>query len=136
MLALEGDLASRGGMVVLNAAVEGGQCDADGITLTIGGAEPMELRARTVINSAGLHAPGLAARLKGLAPQHVPTPYFAKGHYYRMSGRAPFRHLIYPVPEPGGLGVHLTLDLGGQAKFGPDVSWIDAIDYVTGFSRR
>lgn len=136
MLALEGDLASHGGMVVLGAAVDGGVCHADGITLTIGGEEPMELHARTVINSAGLHAPGLAARFAGLAQQHVPTAHFAKGHYYRMTGRAPFRHLIYPVPEPGGLGVHLTLDLGGQAKFGPDVCWIDTIDYAFDESRR
>lgn len=135
MLALEGDMASSGGMVVLGAPVEGGRCDADGITLAIGGAEPMELRARTVINSAGLYAPGLAARFEGLAPQHVPKAWFAKGHYYRLSGHAPFKHLIYPVPEAGGLGVHLTLDLGGQAKFGPDISWIDGIDYAFDESR-
>jgi L-2-hydroxyglutarate oxidase LhgO len=135
MLALEGDMASCGGMVVLGAPVEGGRCHADGITLAIGGAEPMELRARTVINSAGLYAPGLAARFEGLAPQHLPKGWFAKGHYYRLSGHAPFQHLIYPVPELGGLGVHLTLDLGGQAKFGPDVSWIDTIDYAFDESR-
>lgn len=135
MLALEGDLTTQGGMVVLGADVEGGVCGEDGIMLHVGGAEPMELTARTVVNCAGLHAPALAAKLHGLAPDHVPTAYYAKGHYFRLSGRAPFAHLVYPVPEPGGLGIHLTLDLGGQAKFGPDVSWIDAADYSFDESR-
>ena len=86
------------------------------------------LRARTVVNAAGLHAPALAARFGGLAPQHVPTAFYAKGNYFTLTGRAPFSRLIYPVPEAAGLGVHLTLDLGGQAKFGPDVQWVDSPD--------
>ncbi|GEO01623.1 hypothetical protein NSE01_34550 [Novosphingobium sediminis] len=135
MLALEGDLGTNGGMVVLGAEVDGGRCEADGIHLAIGGAEPMDLVARTVINCAGLHAPALAARLSGLPSQHVPQAFYAKGHYFRLSGRAPFVHLVYPVPEAGGLGIHLTLDLGGQAKFGPDVMWIDAPDYSFDASR-
>jgi L-2-hydroxyglutarate oxidase LhgO len=78
-----------------------------------------------VVNAAGLHAPWLAARTQGLDQRHVPPAYFAKGNYFTLGTRAPFSRLIYPVPEPGGLGIHLTLDLGGQAKFGPDVQWVD-----------
>src|SRR5690606_16213609 len=86
------------------------------------------LQARTVVNAAGLAAPALAARFKGLDTVHVPQARFAKGNYFTLSGRAPFSRLIYPVPELAGLGVHLTLDLGGQAKFGPDVQWVDSPD--------
>ena len=87
-----------------------------------------ELAARTVVNAAGLAAPGLARRFAGLDPRHVPAAYYAKGSYFTLAGRAPFSRLIYPVPEAAGLGVHLTLDLGGQAKFGPDVQWVDSPD--------
>jgi L-2-hydroxyglutarate oxidase LhgO len=90
----------------------------------------MALEAGLVVNAAGLHAPALAARFDGLAPGSVPRAWFAKGSYYGLAGRSPFSRLIYPVPEPGGLGVHLTLDLGGQARFGPDVEWVDRIDYA------
>lgn len=124
MLALEGDLATHGGMVVLNAPVTGAVCSDEHIMLAIGGAEPMEMRARIVINAAGLHAPDLARRFSGLPDASIPRPYYAIGHYYRLTGRHRFRHLVYPVPEAGGLGIHLTLDLGGQVKFGPDVRWI------------
>jgi len=124
MLALEGDLATCGGMVVLNAPVIGAVCEKDAILLSIGGEDPMQLRARTVVNAAGLYAPTLAQEFKGLSSAHVPEAHYAIGHYYRLSGSHPFRHLVYPVPEEGGLGIHLTLDLGGQAKFGPDVRWI------------
>jgi L-2-hydroxyglutarate oxidase LhgO len=89
------------------------------------------LAARTVVNAAGLSAPALARRFEGLAAQHVPQEFFAKGNYFSLAGKASFQRLIYPLPEPGGLGVHLTLDLGGQAKFGPDVQWVDdAMDYT------
>jgi L-2-hydroxyglutarate oxidase LhgO len=87
-----------------------------------------ELACRTLVNSAGLTAPDLAQRMTGLAAQHQPTAYYAKGNYFTLSGRSPFQHLIYPVPEAAGLGVHLTLDLGGQAKFGPDVQWVESKD--------
>ena len=95
------------------------------------------LRARTVVNAAGLGAPALASRFAGLAPQHVPRARYAKGNYFTLSGRSPFSRLIYPVPEAAGLGVHLTIDLGGQARFGPDVQWVDdpqdlAVDPVRG----
>jgi len=136
MLALEGDLTSRGGIVVLNAPVLSGSADGEEIRLAVGGDEPAELRARTLINCAGLHAPALAASIAGLAREHVPAAFYAKGHYYRMLGKAPFSHLIYPVPQDGGLGVHLTLDLGAQARFGPDVQWIPGIDYAFDDHRR
>lgn len=130
MLALEGDLEAAGGMVVLRSPVERGRAGPSGIDLVVGGEEPSELRARTVVNAAGPWAPGLAASIDGVAPASLPTAHFAKGNYFSLSGvRSPFRHLVYPVPEPGGLGVHATLDLGGQVRFGPDVEWIDGVDY-------
>jgi len=85
---------------------------------------------RTLINAAGLHAPDVAARIEGLDARHVPRAHYARGHYFTLSGRPRFQRLIYPVPQPGGLGVHLTLDLQGQARFGPDVQWVDGIDYT------
>ncbi|HET8596784.1 MAG TPA: NAD(P)/FAD-dependent oxidoreductase [Castellaniella sp.] len=131
MLALLGDLENAGGLLALRAPVLGGAAADDaGILLRIGGDEPMELLARQVINCAGLHAQAVAARIEGVPPASIPAGRYAKGNYYSLSGKAPFSRLIYPVPEPGGLGVHLTLDLAGQARFGPDVEWVDAIDYA------
>ncbi|GHD39057.1 hypothetical protein GCM10017083_00490 [Thalassobaculum fulvum] len=131
MLALQGDAEERGGMIAFHAPVEGGRIDEDGIELVVGGADPMTLKATTVVNSGGLHAQPLAASLQGFPAGHVPPQYFCKGNYYTLSGvRAPFSHLIYPAPEQAGLGIHLTLDLGGQARFGPDVEWVDSIDYT------
>lgn len=123
MLALQGDLEQGGGMVVCHSAVTSARCEADGTVLHM--ADGTELKARIVVNSAGVYAPGLAARFEGMPAAHVPTAYYAKGNYFTLSGKAPFSRLIYPVPEAAGLGVHLTLDLGGQAKFGPDVEWVD-----------
>jgi L-2-hydroxyglutarate oxidase LhgO len=131
MLALQGDAEERGGMIAFHAPVEGGRIDEDGIELVVGGADPMTLKATTVVNSGGLHAQPLAASLQGFPADKVPPQYFCKGNYYTLSGvRAPFSHLIYPAPEQAGLGIHLTLDLGGQARFGPDVEWVDSIDYT------
>ncbi len=140
MLALLGDAERAGAMIAYRSPVVGGQViagdgeAADGggrgeIELEIGGDEPVTLRARRVINAAGLHAQAVAGALRGLAPESIPRARYAKGNYYSLSGRAPFSRLVYPVPEPGGLGVHLTLDLANQARFGPDVEWIDTIDY-------
>jgi L-2-hydroxyglutarate oxidase LhgO len=129
MLALEGDLEASGGMVVLSSPLLGATPDGDGLVLSIGGAEPMQLRTRLLVNSAGLFASTVARTIAGLDPAHIPTEYYAKGSYFTLSGRSPFSRLIYPVPVPGGLGTHLTLDMGGQARFGPDVEWIDAINY-------
>jgi L-2-hydroxyglutarate oxidase LhgO len=90
----------------------------------------MTLRCRLVVNSTGLHAPALAAEIAGMPRDKLPRAYFAKGNYFSLTGRSPFSRLIYPVPVPGGLGVHITVDLGGQARFGPDVEWIESIDYT------
>src|SRR5690348_7400875 len=130
MLALEGDLEGAGGVVVLKAPVEAGAVRNDGIRLSVGGAEPMQLQARTVINAAGLGAMDLARALKGLPPQHAAPLWFAKGNYFRLTRKAPFSRLIYPIPVPGGLGTHMTLDLAGRARFGPDVEWVDSLNYA------
>ena len=129
MLALEGDLEQAGGVVVLNAPAESGAVHNDGIVLAVGGAEPMRLHCRTVINAAGLGAVDLGRALKGLSADKVAPKYMAKGNYYRLTGRAPFSRLVYPMPVPGGAGTHMTLDLAGRARFGPDVEWIDAVNY-------
>jgi L-2-hydroxyglutarate oxidase LhgO len=131
MLTLQGDLEHAGGIVAFNTSVAAGQVAADGITLRM--ADGTELHTRTLVNAAGLGAIALADALKGLDARHVPTAHYAKGNYFQLSGvRAPFGRLVYPMPESsGGLGVHLTLDLGGQARFGPDVQWVsDPTDLV------
>jgi len=130
MLALLGDAQAAGAMLALCAPVSGGRITPQGIELDVGGDEPMALRARTVINSAGLHAPALARRFQGLSAVHIPADHLAKGCYFSLPGRAPFSRLVYPAPgQSGHLGVHLTLDLGGQARFGPSFEWVQAIDY-------
>jgi L-2-hydroxyglutarate oxidase LhgO len=129
MLSLQGDAENAGAVFVFHAPATGGRVADDGIEVDVGGTEPMTLKAALVVNSAGLHAPKLAARIDGLAPGQVPTAYYAKGNYFSLLGRSPFSRLIYPVPVPGGLGTHLTIDLGGQARFGPDVEWVDGLDY-------
>ncbi|HEV2272255.1 MAG TPA: NAD(P)/FAD-dependent oxidoreductase [Steroidobacteraceae bacterium] len=129
MLALRADLEHAGGVVACNSPVRRGQCEPGAIELEVGTEERIELAARVVINSAGLRAPELARRIAGIPRRSIPPTLYAKGNYYALQGKAPFRHLIYPVPEPGGLGVHLTLDLAGQAKFGPDVEWVEKLDY-------
>ena len=129
MLAYQGEAEDRGAMLALLSPVTGGAVAAEGIMLDVGGAEPMRILARTVVNSAGLMAQRVAAGLRGFPQDLVPPCHYAKGNYYSLGGRSPFTHLIYPVPEAAGLGVHLTLDLAGQARFGPDVEWIAEIDY-------
>jgi len=163
MLAYQGDLEAAGGMLAVRspllqaralagpgagagvaaaaapqrvAAVAPQRATASrGFVLEVGGDVPMEIETGILVNSAGLHAPTVAAHVRGLDAAVVPPPRYAKGNYYALAGRAPFSRLVYPVPEPGGLGVHLTLDLAGQARFGPDVEWLettdaDAIDYA------
>ncbi|MEY4415552.1 MAG: hypothetical protein RIQ53_2845 [Pseudomonadota bacterium] len=134
MLSLQGDLERAGGAVCLRSPVLAGRRSADGWLLEVGGAQPTRIACGLLVNSAGLDAPPLAAALcagiEGLPADALPRARLAKGNYYALAGRAPFSRLVYPVPEPGGLGVHLTLDLGGQARFGPDVEWIDQADYT------
>ncbi len=129
MLALQGDAESHGATFVFHSPVKSGQANDSGVEIAVGGAAPMTLQCRLLVNSAGLQAPAVARAIRGLPSRFVPTPYYAKGNYFILQGRSPFSRLIYPVPVPGGLGVHLTLDMGGQTKFGPDVQWIDTIDY-------
>jgi L-2-hydroxyglutarate oxidase LhgO len=135
MLALQGDAENAGAVPVFFSPVLGGRVAGRWIEIDVGGVDPTTLRCRLLINSAGLHAPELAGRIVGMPADRVPTAYYAKGNYFTLSGRSPFSRLIYPVPVPGGLGVHLTVDLGGQARFGPDVEWIDTIDYTVDPSR-
>jgi L-2-hydroxyglutarate oxidase LhgO len=130
MLALQGAAEAAGALFVFRSPVESGAASADGIALRIGGAEPMALRAALVVNAAGLQAPAVARRIAGMQAALIPTPYYAKGSYFTLAGRSPFSRLIYPVPVAGGLGVHLTIDLAGQARFGPDVEWVAAPDYA------
>jgi len=130
MLAYLGDAEAAGAMLAVHAPVEAGQVGNRGIALDVGGPQPMTLLAREVVNAAGLGAPALGKALRGLDRSHVPDRYMAKGNYYTLSGRSPFSSLIYPVPMKAGLGVHVTLDLAGQCRFGPDVEWVDTIDYT------
>jgi L-2-hydroxyglutarate oxidase LhgO len=128
MLAYLGDAERAGAMLALQSPLDRAIVRADGIELRVAGAEPI-LAAR-VVNSAGLRAPSLARKIDGYRPQLAPPELYAKGNYYTLARRAPFSRLVYPVPEPGGLGVHVTLDLGGRARFGPDVEWVERIDYT------
>lgn len=129
MLALQGDLEQAGGAVVFLSPLHDGTVTGEGIVLRVGGSDPMELCCNVLVNCAGLVAPQLARSIQGIPETTIPPQYFAKGHYYTMSGRSPFRRLIYPMAGAGFLGVHVTVDLGGQARFGPDIQWIDHIDY-------
>lgn len=129
MLSLQGDAENAGAIFVFHAPVVGGRVTGDGIEIEVGGEGAMALRCRTLVNSAGLHATKLARNLAGMPSQLIPTAYYAKGNYFTLTGRNPFTRLIYPVPVPGGLGTHLSIDLGGQARFGPDVEWVDSLDY-------
>jgi len=130
MLALQGDAENAGAVPVFVSPVTGGRVVRGGLEIDVGGTDPMTLRCRLLVNSTGLHAPRFASRIEGMPRERIPGAYFAKGNYFTLSGRSPFSRLIYPVPVPGGLGVHLTIDLGGQARFGPDVEWLEQIDYT------
>ncbi len=129
MLALQGDAERDGAMIALQSPVESIDATSGQFIVHVGGAAPTSIRAACIVNSAGLHATALARRIRGLDTRHVPPFYLARGNYFSTSAHAPFSRLIYPMPNEAGLGVHLTIDLGGQARFGPDVEWIDAINY-------
>lgn len=125
MLALQGGLERAGGMVAFQSPVAGAKLSAGGGLHVVRLADGTELGTTILVNAASLHACALARRFEGLDPTLVPREWFAKGNYYSLTGKAPFTRLIYPAPADAHLGTHLTLDLGGQAKFGPDIEWLD-----------
>jgi len=130
MLALQGDGEDNGAMLALNSPVLGGRLENGHITLAVGGVTPMNISADIIINCAGLNAIPLARTFNGITKDNIPDDYYCKGNYFSLGCKAPFSHLIYPVPEKAGLGVHLTLDMGGQARFGPDVQWLENGDNI------
>ena len=130
MKALQAEAEAHGAAVVLKSPVLGGRAGDGGLEVQVGGAEPMAILARQVFNAAGLGAQAVASGFRGVRPGSIPPRVLAKGNYYSLAAPAPFDCLVYPVPTHGGLGTHLTLDLGGQARFGPDVEWVDREDYT------
>jgi L-2-hydroxyglutarate oxidase LhgO len=128
-VALTADLEAMGGRVVVRCPFRRGAPVNGGVRLEVGAEEPFEIIAATVVNCAGLGAQATANRIEGIPRETIPTQFLAKGRYFRLQGPAPFHRLVYPVPEAGGLGVHFTLDLAGRGRFGPDVEWIDELDY-------
>jgi len=130
MLALQGDLEDRGGMIAFNTPVEGLRPSKDGWEVRFGGDDAGAMTVDAVVNSAGLGAQTVARGTEGYAPARVPRLVLAKGNYFGFAGRPAFSHLIYPAPVEGGLGTHVTLDMAGRMRFGPDVEWIDAESYT------
>ena len=135
MLALRADIEAAGGHVVLNTELMHAAVVPGGFSLTLAEVAEVaevagaQVTCQSLVNSAGLEAPAVARRIAGLGAQHIPPAHFARGHYYALGGAPPFRRLVYPIPEGGGLGIHATLDLSGRVRFGPDVEWIDRVDY-------
>ncbi len=127
MLAYLGDAEAHGAMLALRSSFRGAVVQDGGFELDVEGSE--RIFSRILVNSAGLHAPTVARLIDGYPKEKAPRELYAKGNYYSLAGRSPFSRLVYPVPEPGGLGVHVTLDLAGQARFGPDVEWVERIAY-------
>jgi L-2-hydroxyglutarate oxidase LhgO len=130
MLALRGDAEAAGAVFAFRTSFAGARLGAGGIEIETGGESPMALQCRLLVNAAGLGATAAARSIEGMPIALIPPAYLAKGSYFSCTVRAPFSRLVYPVPEPGGLGVHLTLDMAGQARFGPDVEWVVTIDYA------
>jgi L-2-hydroxyglutarate oxidase LhgO len=129
MLGYRGDLEACGGVVALRADVQSGKIGEGRIILETGGSDGLRLSCTSVVNSAGFLAPDVAQKLDGFLQTAVPKGFLCKGSYYTFAGRSPFRHLIYPMPNEVALGVHLTFDLGGQVRFGPDVEWVEEVNY-------
>ena len=129
MLGLRGEAEAHGAAIAFRSPLLAGHVRNGAIELEVGGQEPVRLLARAVVNSAGLFAQDVARSIEGFPAERIPPTYYCKGNYFSLSGRSPFSRLVYPAPEAAGLGVHLTLDLAGQARFGPDVEWIERIDY-------
>lgn len=137
MLSLQGDIEEAGSDLVFGAEVEHGQVlDGGGYRLRVGGDHQVDITVNRLIVAAGLGGEAIARRIDGVPPTMIRPMKYAKGHYFRLQGKSPFNRLVYPVPVAGGLGTHATIDLGGQARFGPDVQWIDRVDYTFDQSRR
>src|SRR6476660_3514996 len=135
MLALRGEAEDAGAAFAFHTPLLRARATGAGIELDAGGSAPISLECRLLVNAAGLGATAVARSMEGMPIELIPPAYLAKGNYFACNAKAPFSHLIYPVPEPGGLGVHLTLDTAGQARFGPDVEWIETINYEVDPSR-
>jgi L-2-hydroxyglutarate oxidase LhgO len=135
LTALFDDAETFGAVSAFSAPLLAADPGTTGFTLHIGGATPMRIRCRCLVNAAGHGAPAVARSIRDFPAAHVPISYFAKGNYFVLDGRAPFERLIYPVPVPGGIGTHLTLDVAGTARFGPDVEWVETLDYTVAPSR-
>jgi L-2-hydroxyglutarate oxidase LhgO len=129
MLSLQGEAEAHGAAFAFHTPFIRAELGGNDIHVETGGAEPMRLSTSILVNCAGLAASQAAKAMDGLNPAHIPETLYAKGNYFALRGHAPFSHLIYPAPHTHGLGVHLTLDLGGQARFGPDVEWVETLDY-------
>jgi L-2-hydroxyglutarate oxidase LhgO len=127
MLAYLGDAESAGAMLGLKSPFRSAQAGRGAFEVRVEGSDAIQ--CSVLVNSAGLRAPSVAKAIHGYPAHLAPGEFYAKGNYYSLNRRNPFKRLIYPVPEPGGLGVHVTLDMGGQARFGPDVEWVDRIEY-------
>ncbi len=135
MQALQADIEAAAGSLCLATPVIEGAVEPT-LSLRLGGAEPAIVKPSVMVNAAGLAAPHLIGRLAGFPPAHRPRAFYAKGSYFALTGRAPFKRLVYPLPEPGGIGIHATIDLAGQVRFGPDVEWVeDAGDYAVDAAR-
>jgi L-2-hydroxyglutarate oxidase LhgO len=135
MTALLADAEAHGAILACHSRVMRMWPETQTVLVAVNNAERPSIRARAVINCASLDATQIAADIEGFPREHIPQAYLARGHYFSLCGRSPFSRLIYPIPEPGGLGVHLTLDLAGQAHFGPDVQWIEDVDYAVDIAR-
>src|SRR3569833_896474 len=130
MLSLRGEAEDAGAAFAFHTPLLRAKASAGVLEIEAGGEAPMTLQCSLLVNAAGLSATTVARNIEGMPLERIPTAYLAKGNYFSCNAKAPFSRLIYPVPEPGGLGVHLTLDMAGQARFGPDVEWIETIDYA------
>ena len=132
MLALQGEAEAHGAQVAFRTRAVAGAVRGEGIEIVTRGEDGsrLDLFTRIVVNAAGHGAQGFARALAEFPTARVPPQYFARGCYFSLAGESPFGRLIYPAPVEGGLGVHLTLDMGGGARFGPDVEWIDGVDYT------
>ena len=135
MLSLQGDMENAGGTLVCDCRVDSVDQLGDGFLLRTAGEAAPEIEARFVVNSAGLGAVDLLRHIQGYPPGRIPTMHLARGNYFTVAARSPFQHLIYPVPHAAGLGIHATLDLGRRVRFGPDVEWLDRIDYAVNLAR-